>query len=626
MELANESARNISHGFTLLRELNLQRGMGQFCDCILQLRIHPGKLFLAHKSVLAAFSPVLASLLPRHGALVELNFPYLTPETLDIILNYIYTGTLPPQSQEESVLSAAFHLQLEQLQQALKWRRKALAEITHTVQDKLNRKRRFVEGQSLDGTPLASPSYYPYGSDPLVSSSPSCEVVPVICHVRTAGTNKFPTQTCCQDRRAIFDIEHTGNVSDKNKHAKDVAHPGYLQTSHGLDNSSLLEQLFEPAEPKQDKLLAILTESSLNDLTGVVAKVGNQFSSPCKSRVFHSTLQEDTNETIPVQNPSTDNKDQCVHINHIICKDLSSETSSQNSNQSCAQFNRCDSNGDSRCVSDVDSIRSFNPYDSRKDEHLAEILSDTFNNKNSYSTNGNILADRSHICGRFASENCHDSHVPSCLEGSSSPDMNKTTCEKNHSGSKVWHEIRHQAKKSMFEGRPLEILTSEKVVGEDPQRSNEFSKARNEYVSDYHGELRYQCLLERRQSRVDSSDSDSDRAFPVSNVKAKDSSSVLETIDISEISLSTQPSSKSSGKRSTTHPFQCSMCERAFSQRGSLNRHMRSHLGVRPYSCPQCSMSFSRQYRVTEHMRVHQRSYVGPSEGHQRTATTGRDV
>lgn len=55
------------------------------------------------------------------------------------------------------------------------------------------------------------------------------------------------------------------------------------------------------------------------------------------------------------------------------------------------------------------------------------------------------------------------------------------------------------------------------------------------------------------------------------------------------------------------HPFQCSMCERSFSQRGSLNRHVRSHLGIRPFPCPRCPMTFSRQYRVTEHMRVHQR-------------------
>lgn len=62
---------------------------------------------------------------------------------------------------------------------------------------------------------------------------------------------------------------------------------------------------------------------------------------------------------------------------------------------------------------------------------------------------------------------------------------------------------------------------------------------------------------------------------------------------------------------SNHHSFQCSMCHRSFSQRGSLNRHMRSHLGIRPFPCPRCPMTFSRQYRVSEHMRVHQRCVLG---------------
>lgn len=66
------------------------------------------------------------------------------------------------------------------------------------------------------------------------------------------------------------------------------------------------------------------------------------------------------------------------------------------------------------------------------------------------------------------------------------------------------------------------------------------------------------------------------------------------------------------GERSACpQPFQCSLCDRSFSQRGSLNRHVRSHLGVRPFPCPCCPMTFSRQYRVTEHMRVHQRCTLG---------------
>lgn len=77
------------------------------------------------------------------------------------------------------------------------------------------------------------------------------------------------------------------------------------------------------------------------------------------------------------------------------------------------------------------------------------------------------------------------------------------------------------------------------------------------------------------------------------------------------VCVPTHPSPRDPRNGSSHHPFQCSLCLRSFSQRGSLNRHTRSHLGVRPFPCPRCPMTFSRQYRVTEHMRVHQRSALG---------------
>ncbi|KAI4820844.1 hypothetical protein KUCAC02_028811 [Chaenocephalus aceratus] len=41
------------------------------------------------------------------------------------------------------------------------------------------------------------------------------------------------------------------------------------------------------------------------------------------------------------------------------------------------------------------------------------------------------------------------------------------------------------------------------------------------------------------------------------------------------------------------------------SARGTMTRHMRSHLGLKPFACEECGMRFTRQYRLTEHMRVH---------------------
>uniref|UniRef100_A0A3Q1EK05 C2H2-type domain-containing protein n=1 Tax=Acanthochromis polyacanthus TaxID=80966 RepID=A0A3Q1EK05_9TELE len=59
------------------------------------------------------------------------------------------------------------------------------------------------------------------------------------------------------------------------------------------------------------------------------------------------------------------------------------------------------------------------------------------------------------------------------------------------------------------------------------------------------------------------------------------------------------PSNISAHLSSPAHqPFQCSLCDRSFSQRGSLNRHVRSHLGVRPFPCPHCPMTFSRLFLI----------------------------
>ncbi|XP_043940031.1 hypermethylated in cancer 2 protein-like [Protopterus annectens] len=63
----------------------------------------------------------------------------------------------------------------------------------------------------------------------------------------------------------------------------------------------------------------------------------------------------------------------------------------------------------------------------------------------------------------------------------------------------------------------------------------------------------------------------------------------------------------SQGKHTNNIPrfHVCDICGKEFTQRGTLNRHMRSHMGVKPYTCSQCGMKFTRQYRVAEHMKVH---------------------
>nr|XP_033947254.1 zinc finger protein 271-like [Pseudochaenichthys georgianus] len=52
-------------------------------------------------------------------------------------------------------------------------------------------------------------------------------------------------------------------------------------------------------------------------------------------------------------------------------------------------------------------------------------------------------------------------------------------------------------------------------------------------------------------------------------------------------------------------PFSCSVCEKAFSQRGHLKEHMRIHTGDKPFSCTVCKKAFARSESLKTHRRVH---------------------
>ncbi|XP_058240113.1 hypermethylated in cancer 2 protein-like isoform X2 [Hemibagrus wyckioides] len=531
-------------------QLDLQRRTGTFCDCVIRLHMHPD-LFLAHKSVLAAFSPVFASLLPQHGSFMDLNFPLLTPQTLALLLDYMYTGTLPPKVHEEPVMYAAFHLQMEHLQHALTCRREE-KELTHTVQDHTRRKRGFTEHEPLDKTLLSSSSSFTYGSDPPpLPPTPTYEVVPVICHLKTTGNNTLPLQTLCLDQTL-----HAEKVSEANKHRQSSK-----MSSHS----------------KNDK-----TENWVNDIPSVGAEKDEQSNNPCKMGQF----QFNDSQSIA----TTDNKDQWVHRAYTSSKYSSPEPDCRRS--------------DNSCDSDVDIVQPLNHFESEK--HVPGILSDTFSNNKSYSSTDNKSETTSqafsqHFVNISTSLKREDS---SYLENSCSTDTNVTSCEKRTSDINMWNKKGQYCAPKSEKGALRE--ESPKTIHTD---CCEFSSLRKDCVNAYHGHLRYHCLPE-------SNDSDSDETYPGPHADVKDGAEVLETIDMAEIFLSTRERLKSGSHHlSKTHRFQCSVpdCQKAFSQRGSLNRHMRSHLGIRPYSCPLCTMTFSRQYRVTEHMRVHQRSCGDPS-------------
>ncbi|XP_058486241.1 uncharacterized protein LOC131460023 [Solea solea] len=124
MEASSSCAQVVSsHRASLLMSLNLQRQQAQFCDCVVRQRLSPGQLYPAHRCVLAASSPVLASILSSSGALVELQEPCLSGSVLAHLMDYIYTGTLPYTRTQQcyySLLAAAHYLQMDELLEALR--------------------------------------------------------------------------------------------------------------------------------------------------------------------------------------------------------------------------------------------------------------------------------------------------------------------------------------------------------------------------------------------------------------------------------------------------------------------------------------------------------------------------
>lgn len=303
-------------------------------------------------------------------------------------------------------------------------------------------------------------------------------------------------------------------------------------------------------KPSQSKHDKSFIEFSV--ISGVVAEEVENLNSSCRIGQFQSSGPQ----TVVAHSSNTDNKDQCVHSAYISSKHLSTEPAS-----------------------------------------------DAFNDKKSHNITDNNSETRVHAFSQHMTES-HKRRANSYLDNSSNTVTNDTMCEKTTSDRKT----------GQYYAPTSEIVTMEKVaLGEESQKSShndccEFSKLRKDCINAYQGHVRFHCLPE-------SNDSDSNMTYPGPNEVVKDSSEVLETIDVAEILLSTIEGLKSGPhSHSKTRRFQCSVpeCEKAFSKRGSLNRHMRSHLGIRPYSCPLCTMTFSRQYRVTEHMRVHQRSCDDP--------------
>ncbi|XP_046976033.1 zinc finger protein 235-like isoform X1 [Vanessa cardui] len=52
-------------------------------------------------------------------------------------------------------------------------------------------------------------------------------------------------------------------------------------------------------------------------------------------------------------------------------------------------------------------------------------------------------------------------------------------------------------------------------------------------------------------------------------------------------------------------PFQCTICQKRFTQQGGVQQHMRMHTGDRPFPCTFCPKAFTQKSGLDQHLRIH---------------------
>ncbi|XP_019746278.1 hypermethylated in cancer 2 protein-like [Hippocampus comes] len=477
------------HAASLLASLNHQREQANLCDCVLRQREDPAHLYPAHKCILAASSPVLASILSTTGSLVDLQAPCLAHSVLELVLDFIYTGVLPPaQSWQQycDLLAAAHLLEMEQLREVL-----------------------------MNTPPME-------GND-------------------ANRASREPLRTC----ESLFPQELDRNVT------------------YTADLSSTNTEKWLRAQEDQKHVLQFTANVDVGSLSS---------SSLCSGAV-------------PV----------IRHSGRSATLPSGLQVASWEETHQCRRKHCIDDSQEIPLAKDFYARGYCENQSGRKGEHDRENLEDN--------------------CGLAETRTQQQEESK---QSRREPLANNGYTEVTHPHLSD-NNVLHPEEMSYQGGLHHPTSSSSEQCGDEEETgvSSGF-----EPVNQTSGLLLLgETLVQETVSVIDHSHTNKDRAGASSHdanghlavreqhVRCKEAYTAPTMHNHIQASTSTP-----SPPRPRRHPFQCSLCTRSFSQRGTLNRHMRTHLGVRPFPCPRCPMTFSRQYRVTEHMRVHQRCSDLPSD------------
>ncbi|GLD58292.1 uncharacterized protein AKAME5_001042400, partial [Lates japonicus] len=726
MEASTCAQEVINHTSSLMMSLNLQREQAQFCDCVVRQRQSPGQLYPAHRCVLAASSPVLASILSSTGALVELQAPCFAGSVLALVLDYIYTGTLPytrTQQDYYSLLTAACYLQMDELHEALRaWQQTEANDADKTngstgtenqsykdiITTHCKTANSYRHGMSRADKEVQMDQFHSAGtikpetwqksteeelartvgnrrnSSSSSSPHPCSGAVPVIRHSNGAAMlqlaevspmHPYHPVSQATDNSSRAPVSRSASTDNDSNHYRGLN----WSDCHDVSMSAAAEELSQHQRavvpiPLED--LDTGSDSHCEDLCHEGdTKEEHSYSGGCPAEMnrqdFHSEPFGPKTDWSPKLHRAEKSTRDTALSRH--------EHEHEHDNRDMAMENK-------RHIADVglpvyptpESSLDNAPFTFERRTSLElEKMSDTkitepqpVNNITSEPMYNNVgQSYHGHLHYHCLPQ--EDAHV---LHGDSypnQPDYSDQSSDEEEAGtfaSPGCSSLRQRFVTGTTDhvllldisAKPAELLVSYKnrcdgeekgftfcknhtfetgIRNNDKQLRNEATSAAGAESFDETKSWVGETNLEERKSIV------KDQSMPGTDIihksgvveevsspkEGENQKSTLTVCSVPNVPDSVQASMSStlsvcipstlsasvptniSAHLSTPlhHPFQCSLCDRSFSQRGSLNRHVRSHLGVRPFPCPRCPMTFSRQYRVTEHMRVHQRCTIG---------------